>query len=252
MTRARLIRAWIPFFALALLLAALCFSERLLSGGLSLLFPGSDDLVYPRASLAYLVGEHLILCVASSLLAALVGIGAGVLATRRGAGTFALVAERLAAIAQTFPPAAVLALAVPALGFGLAPTVAALFLYSVLPILRNTMSGIAAIDGEVIEAARGMGMGGAGMLGRIELPLSAPVIVAGLRNAVVVNIGTATVGATIGAGGLGAPIIAGLVKQNPAYLAEGAVAVSLLALAFDALFAAIGAGLAGHVEKERA
>jgi osmoprotectant transport system permease protein len=245
MRHRRRLRAWAPFCALAFTLAALSLSGRLLSGLLSFLFPGNSSLVYPRASLAYLVGEHLALSLVSSLLAAFIGMGAGILATRRDAGTFALVAERLAAIAQTFPPAAVLALAVPALGFGFAPSIAALFLYSVLPILRNTMSGIAAVEAEVLDAARGMGMGGARILRRIELPLAAPVIIAGLRGAVVVNIGTATVGATIGAGGLGAPIVSGLVNQNSSYLVEGALAVSLLALTADALFAAIGSGLAG-------
>ena len=81
-------------------------------------------------------------------------------------------------------------------------------------------------------------MGKARILFKIELPLAAPLILAGLRSSVIVNIGTATVGATIGAGGLGSPIISGLVTQNPSYLAEGGIAVALLALAVDALFAA--------------
>ncbi len=235
-------RAWGLCAILVAVFILLTFDEGAQRAVLGLLFPDSERLLYPRSSLAYLVGEHLGLILVSSLLATLVGLGAGILATRRGMGAFAAAAERLAAVGQTFPPAAVRALAVPALGFGFAPTVAALFLYSVLPILRNTMSGLSSVEPHLLEAGRGMGMGSLHVLLKIELPLAAPVILAGLRTAVIVNIGTATVGATIGAGGLGAPIISGLVTQNPPYLAEGALAVALLAFAVDALFAALSLG----------
>ncbi len=237
MTRAEL-RSWTAAALLIAPLVVLSSSEPALKGLLGLLFPGASAPLYPRAGLAFLVGEHLGLVALSSLLAAIVGIAAGVLATRKGFESFADLAERLAAAGQTFPPAAVLALAVPSLGFGFAPTIVALFLYGILPVLRNTISGLAGVGSDVLEAARGMGMGRAQMLLKIELPLAAPLILAGLRSSVIVNIGTAAIGATIGAGGLGSPIISGLVTQNPSYLAEGAIAVTLLALAVDALFAA--------------
>lgn len=237
-------RAWTAALLLGMPLLALVASRGLQSGLLGLLFPGRSPLLYPRASLAYLVGEHLGLVLASSLLAALVGLAAGIVATRRGAGSFSELAERLAAVGQTFPPAAVLALAVPALGFGFAPTTVALLLYGILPVLRNTLSGLSSVGKDVLEAARGMGMGGLRILFTIELPLAAPVILAGLRTSVIVNIGTATVGATIGAGGLGAPIISGLVTQNPSFLAEGAIAVALLALFVDTLFSGLDRHLA--------
>ena len=144
---------------------------------------------------------------------------------------------------QTFPPAAVLALSVPALGFGFSPTIAALFLYSVLPILRNTLGGLASVSADAVDAARGMGMTPAQVLARVELPLALPVILAGVRTSVIVNVGTATIGATIGAGGLGAPIISGLVNQNPAFLAEGTIIVGLMAISIDTAFAAVEASL---------
>ena len=244
MTKAEL-RSWLAAVLLLAPLVALASSEAALRGLLGLLFPGTAAPLYPRAGLAFLLVEHLGLVAVSSALAALVGIAAGVLATRPGAEAFAELAERLAAAGQTFPPAAVLALAVPSLGFGFAPTIVALFLYGILPVLRNTMSGIAGVGREVLDAARGMGMGKARTLFKIELPLAAPLILAGLRGSVIVNIGTATVGATIGAGGLGSPIISGLVTQNPSYLAEGGIAVALLALAVDALFAAVSHRLSG-------
>jgi osmoprotectant transport system permease protein len=251
MTKAEL-RAWLVAALLAASLILLSSSEAALKGLLGLLFPGTARPLYPRAALAFLVGEHLGLVAVSSLLAALVGISAGILATRPGWGSFAELAERLAAAGQTFPPAAALALAVPSLGFGFPPTIVALFLYGILPIVRNTMSGLAGVGPDVLEAARGMGMGRTRILFRIELPLAAPLILAGLRTSVIVNIGTATIGATIGAGGLGAPIISGLVTQNPSYLAEGAMAVALLALAVDALFAATSLRLAASRALSRA
>jgi osmoprotectant transport system permease protein len=230
------ISRWAPLSAFSAALLVLCFWPGALVLLLRSLFPESPVLLYPRASLAFLLGEHAALAAVSGLLAAVLGIGFGIAATRRRDGALAAAVDRLAAIAQTFPPAAVLALSVPALGFGFRPTVAALFLYSILPILRNTMSGIEGVAPEVLDAARGMGMDRIQTLLRVELPLAAPAIVAGLRTAVVVNIGTATVGATIGAGGLGAPIVSGLVTQNSSFLAEGAIAVALLALVADGLF----------------
>jgi osmoprotectant transport system permease protein len=230
--------AWLPFGLLLALFLFLTFSTAAWKWGLGLVFHDASQLLYPRADPSWLVGEHLALVGISSVLAIAMGIGAGVAVTRPWGRQFLPVAEKLAAIAQTFPPAAVLALAVPAMGFGISPTIVALFLYSILPILRNTMEGIAAVPADVAEAARGMGMKPAQVLGRIEIPLAAPLIIAGVRTSVIVNVGTATIGATIGAGGLGAPIISGLVNQSPSFLAEGTIIVGLLALLLDAGFAA--------------
>jgi osmoprotectant transport system permease protein len=233
------IRAWIALGVLGAVFAFLTASTGAWQWGLHRLFPDLQAVLYPRADPAWLVGEHLLLVGFSSVLAVAVGVGVGVFVTRPGGRPFLPVAERLAAVVQTFPPAAVLALSVPALGFGFKPTIAALFLYSVLPIVRNTLGGIAAVPADAVDAARGMGMTPAQVLTRVELPLALPVILAGVRTSVIVNVGTATIGATIGAGGLGAPIISGLVNQNPAFLAEGTIIVGLLALTIDTAFAAV-------------
>ncbi len=238
-----IVRRWLPFILLVATLAVLTAAPQTWRVGLSLLFPGQQPLLYTRADPAFLLGQHLLLVFVSSLMSIAVGVGLGVTVTRPGGRAFMPAVERLAAIGQTFPPAAVLALAVPALGFGFYPTVAALFLYSVLPILRNTLAGVTSVPPEAMEAARGMGMTGVQALMRIELPLAFPAILAGVRTSVVVNVGTATIGATIGAGGLGAPIISGLVNQNPAFLVEGALTAGLLSLALDAGFAAIAAAI---------
>jgi osmoprotectant transport system permease protein len=237
--RPRSIAAWVPFAILAAVFVVFSASTDVWKWGLGALFQGRQDLLYPRADPAWLVGEHLLLVGISSILAIIVGAGAGIAVTRPRGRQFLPIAEKLAAVVQTFPPAAVLALSVPALGFGFRPTIAALFLYSVLPILRNTLGGIAALSPDVIDAARGMGMTPMQVLGRVELPLAMPIILAGIRTSVIVNVGTATIGATIGAGGLGAPIISGLVNQNPAFLLEGTIIVGLLALTIDAGFAAL-------------
>jgi osmoprotectant transport system permease protein len=235
--------AWVALALLAAVFVFLTASPGFWQWGLRIAFPDLRDLLYPRADPAWLVGEHLLLVGFSSILATAVGVGVGVLVTRPRGRQFLPVAERLAAVVQTFPPAAVLALSVPALGFGFRPTIAALFLYSVLPIIRNTLGGLASVSADAVDAARGMGMTPAQVLFKVELPLALPVILAGVRTSVIVNVGTATIGATIGAGGLGAPIISGLVNQNPAFLAEGTIIVGLLALTIDTAFAAVDASL---------
>lgn len=203
------------------------------------LFPGEQEVIYPRASLLELVGEHLLLVSVSGLAAVLAGVGIGVFVTRRAGRDFLAPVADLTSLAQTFPPVAILALAVSSLGFGWKPTVLALFLYSILPILRNTVSGLEAVAPDVLEAARGMGMTPGQRLTRIELPLALPVIMAGIRISLVINVGTATIGAVIGAGGLGTPIIAGLVRENPALVLQGALAAALMAFSLDQLIAQI-------------
>lgn len=202
-------------------------------------FPGLDAYLYERANPAQLVAEHLWLVSASSSSALAVGVSLGMAVTRRAGRDFLPTVNSLVSVGQTFPPVAVLALAVPAVGFGAAPTIIALFLYGLLPIVRNTISGLEAVPVPVVEAARGMGMTGWQSLCKVELPLASRVIMAGVRTSVVINIGTATIGATIGAGGLGAPIITGLASDNPAYILQGAVLAALFAILADGLIEAV-------------
>lgn len=113
----------------------------------------------------------------------------------------------------------------------------ALLLYGLLPIVRNTLAGIEGISPSVLEAARGMGMTGGQILRQVELPLAAPVILAGIRTSVTINIATAALGATVGSSNLGDPIISGIVNGNTAYIVQGALLIALLALAVDSVFA---------------
>lgn len=216
--------------------AVFVFNEGVQLWTLERLFPGEPEHIYSRSGLPQLLLEHLVLVAVSSVAAALVGISVGVFVTRPPGRDFLSVVQDLSSLAQTFPPVAVLALAVPAFGFGFKPTVVALFIYSILPVLNNTISGMEGIPRELTDASRGIGMTRLQILFLSELPLAARVIAAGVRTSVIINIGTATVGSVVGAGGLGVIIIGGLVRDNVAFVFAGAMTAALLALIVDWLF----------------
>ncbi len=130
-----------------------------------------------------------------------------------------------------------LALLVPLLGYGFKPVMAALFLYGVLPVLRNTLEGLDALPPEVSESARAMGMSPIQVLLKIELPLITPTVIAGLRVSVILNISVATVGAVVGVNSFGTFIVNGIRADDIVMLMRGALPVSLLALFADSLFA---------------
>jgi osmoprotectant transport system permease protein len=140
---------------------------------------------------------------------------------------------------QTIPSIALLAFMIPVLGIGVAPAVAALFLYSLFPIVRNTYTGVRDADAVAVEAARALGMTDTQLLVDVRLPLAAPVIMAGVRTASVINVGTATLAAFIGAGGLGDPIVAGLALSDTYMVLSGAIPAALLAFAVDGGLAAV-------------
>jgi len=214
---------------------AVLFLPGLLDPVLRFLFTGAGEWIFPRASLLSLTFDHLFISLAAAVAAALIGITLGIAATRPAGRAFLPLIRDASSLAQTVPPAAVLALAIPFLGFGFKPVLLALVLYSVLPVLNNTLTGLETLPEPVLEAARGMGMSRLQVLRHIELPLALPVIGTGIRTSVVINVGTATIGALAGAGGLGSPIVAGLIRDNPAWVFQGAIASALLALTLNAL-----------------
>jgi len=199
-------------------------------------FPDTDPPVYQGDSLWALFIAHALVVVAASAVAILVGVGAGTFVTREAGRDFRANAEAIATIGQTFPPIALLAIAVPALGYGFWPTLIALAVYGVLSILANTVAGLEGVSGAARDAADGMGLSPRQRLLQVELPLALPVILAGVRISVIINIGTATLGSTIGADTLGTPIIDGLVVDKLAYVIQGGVAVALMAIAADLAF----------------
>jgi osmoprotectant transport system permease protein len=226
----------IPVFlfpALLLLFSASVPAQRLLLGSL---FPGTEELIYPRSPLLSLLGTHLVLTAISTAAATAAGFLLGLFAYLEPSGAGRRSVAGLSGVAQTFPPAAVIALAVPSLGFGAPPVLLALFLYGMLPVVVNTTKGFDSVSPRVREAAKGVGMNRFRQFALVEFPLALPVILAGVRISAVINVGTAAIGAVAGAGGLGAPIIAGLVRFNPALVLQGALATAFLALSIDALF----------------
>ncbi|MGC0152875.1 ABC transporter permease [Chromobacterium vaccinii] len=200
------------------------------------LFPELDRPLYQQDDIAELLLAHLGIVALSGGGASVLGIAAALWVGRPAGGDFRPLLETLLAIAQSFPPVAVLALTVPLIGFGAAPALIALALYSLLPITHAALAGLASVPEDAREAARGMGMSPAQMLWRVELPLAAPVIVAGVRTAMVINIGTAALASTVGARTLGLPIIVGLSGFNTAYVIQGALPVALLAIVVDQAF----------------
>lgn len=189
-----------------------------------------------RADLVSLTLEHLLLVLASTGAAAAVGVPTGILLTRRPSLSRPVLAG--ANVLQTVPSLALFGFLIPLLGsygIGPLPAIIALFLYSLLPIIRNTFVGIQGVDPAVREAARGLGMTDRELLTKVELPLALGVITAGVRVATVIAIGTATIAAAVGAGGLGAFIFRGLRMNDPSLVLAGAVPAALLALSADAL-----------------
>ena len=186
--------------------------------------------IYTQNALLNLTLNHLVIVAAATLAGTLVAVGLAILVTRPAGREFLPLSRTLANAGQTFPPVAVLALAVPVLGFGTAPTLLALFLYGLLPIFENSLAGIGAVPPDVQEAALGTGMTDSQRLLRIELPLALPTILAGIRISAVISMGTATIGSTVAASTLGETIIAGLINSNLAFVAQGALVVGALAI----------------------
>lgn len=177
--------------------------------------------------------EHIILTGSSTGIAVLLGVPFGILASRHW--LVRQIVLSTAGIFQTIPSLAMLAFLLPFLGIGIKPAITALVLYALLPIVRNTYTGITGIDPPVLEAADGVGFSSHQRLFMVELPLALPIIIAGIRTATVICVGIATLSAFIGAGGLGDFIVKGLAMNNTRLILLGAIPAAILALALDAV-----------------
>jgi len=186
-----------------------------------------------RRLLGYL-RDHLLLVGVSLAGSVLVGLPLGIVAARRPRLGQAVLAA--VGVLQTLPSLALLVLMIPLLGIGARPAIAALFLYGLLPVVRNTHAGLTGIAGELQEAAEALGVSPLARLWRIELPLASPSILAGVQTSAVICVGTATLGALVGAGGFGQPILTGIRLDNVGLLLEGAIPAALLALVVQGLF----------------
>lgn len=188
-----------------------------------------------RAEILALTGEHLVLVLVSTLLAVVIGVPLGIALTRRP--RLARPVLGFANVVQTIPSLALFGFLIPLPligGIGARTAIAALVVYALLPILRNTYTGILSVDPAVIESATGLGMTPGQRLRQVELPLALPVVLAGVRIATVISIGLATIAAAIGAGGLGVLIYRGVAIVDHRLILAGAVPAALLAVAADA------------------
>ncbi|MEO1051569.1 MAG: ABC transporter permease/substrate-binding protein [Bacteroidota bacterium] len=175
--------------------------------------------------------EHLWLTLIALMIATAIGLSLGILITRvRGLSSSVI---GFVNAVQTIPSIALLGFMIPLLGIGEVPAIVALFLYALLPIVRNTFAGIEEVEPGIKEAARGMGLSNRQLLLKVELPLALPVIFAGIRTAFVINVGVATLCALIAAGGLGEFIFRGLTTNNTYMILAGAIPAALMALVFD-------------------
>jgi len=183
--------------------------------------------------LLLLLRQHIGLVAISTAVAVLLGLPLGVLVARRPAWRKPILG--VTNVVQTLPSLALFGLLIPVFGIGAWTAISALVLYALLPIVRNTYAGITGVDPAVREAGRGMGMTDGELLRLVELPLAAGVILAGVRVAVVVSVGVATIAAAIGAGGLGVYIFRGVATVDDTLILAGALPAALLALLADGL-----------------
>ena len=185
--------------------------------------------------LLYKTYEHITISLIAVILGVAAAVPLGIVLTRmkKGAGSIIGIVN----IIQTLPSLAILAFFIPLLGVGKVPAIVALFFYSVLPILRNTYTGIRGVNKNLLESGKGIGMTAAEQIRLVELPLAAPVIMAGIRTSTIYLIGWATLASFIGGGGLGDYIFIGLNLYQPEYIIGGAVPVTILAIVIDYVLA---------------
>lgn len=225
-----------PRIVLLILLAGFLASPESFDFAFRPLVQANAPAIYNQGDLAALTLQHVRMVFIATLLATIIAVALAVVVTRPFGAEFLPLARTVVNIGQTFPPVAVLALAVPAMGFGNGPTLAALFLYALLPIFENTMTALTTVPQNITDAAKGNGMTPFQIFRQIELPLSLPMIVGGIKISTVIGFGTATIGSTVAAKTLGEVIIAGLQSNNLAFILQGALLVAALAiLVFDIL-----------------
>src|SRR6201995_1897379 len=181
--------------------------------------------------------QHVGLTFISLIIAVLIGLPLGIWITRKK--QFSGIVLGIAGVLQTIPSIALLGFMIPLLGIGAKPAIVALLLYALLPIIRNTYTGITGVDAAVKEAAAAMGMNKWQVLFKVELPLAMPVILAGIRTATVINVGVATLASYIAAGGLGEFIFGGISLNNTNMILAGAIPAALLAIIFDFLLSRV-------------
>jgi len=226
--------------------AVLALLALILVTGLIVWGVGLDTVKERRVDLIYLGQQHLKLVFSSMALALLVGIPSGILLSRPAARRFAEYVMQIFNVGNTLPPLSVLALAMVIIGIGDRPAIFALFLASLLPIVRNTYAGLCSVPGSLIEAAKGIGMTRWQRLRQVELPNAWPVMLSGIRIATAINVGTAPLAFLIGASSYGELIFPGIYLNDFPTLILGAAATALFAMILDLALAGLGRLMSPH------
>lgn len=190
-------------------------------------------ILYENSSLLNLFKEHLLIVGYATALIVVTAIPLAIFVTRPSGAAFLPLVRNLTTISQTLPPMAVLFLFLPVFGFGSKVVIFSLFLFGLMPTLQATLTGIASVDEQTIEAAKGIGLSPSQILFKAELPLALPAILSGLRTSVLLIIATAALSPMVGAESLGSPIIVGFGINSPSQILQGAIAVALVSISFD-------------------
>lgn len=235
---------WMAYLVKPVLLGLVCLALYLWVSSLEL--DSIEQRELNAESITQRFIEHLEITGIATAVVVVLAVSAGVLLTRPFTRRISPILVSIANIGQGVPSIGVLVLLAIFFGLGFLTALAALIAYAFLPVLRNTMVGLQQVDRSVIEAARGMGMSKTAVLSRVELPLAVPIMLAGIRTALVLTVGAATLATFVGAGGLGALIETGLALQRTPVLIAGAVLTSVLALLIDWL-----AGVAEEILRPR-
>ncbi|NTU72010.1 MAG: ABC transporter permease [Coriobacteriia bacterium] len=238
--RTQLVAHWATIAVLAGVTLWMTFDVAGFSALLTLLVPDVETVVYPTKPLSTLMAEQVTLVAMASVIALVVGSLLGAVALSRIGRPFRDIIVSVGSLSQMVPSVAIMALAVPVLGYGAEPVVLALVLYSILPIMLNVIAGIEGVPPDAYDASVGMGMSPWQRFFSVQLPLAMPVISGGIKNMLVINVSAATMGAVVAAGGLGMPILAGFHDYNNAYILQGALPAIMLALLLDRLLTSPG------------
>jgi len=218
------------------------FSALALALGCALLaaVPATREGGFALGRLLGLALSHLGLALGGATIGIALGVALGILVTRAAGRDWRQPVDALAAATQAAPPMVVVALALPAFGFGAVPTILALVLYGLMPVLRGTIAALEATPPDAREAAEAMGLTPWQVLRQVEIPLAWPILLPAIRIGVMLAIATTAIGALAGAASLGTPIVIGLQNQNQLYILQGAAATASLAFLADALLAPLG------------
>lgn len=222
---------WLGYLITPVFLGLVCLALYLWVGSLQLDSIEQRELSAESITSKFI--QHVELSVIATAVVVVLAVSTGVLLTRPFARRISPILVNVANIGQGIPSVGVLALFAVAFGLGFKWAVIALIIYAFLPVLRNTMVGLQQVDSSVIESGRGMGMSKTAVLFRIELPLAVPIMLAGIRTALVITVGTAALAPFIAAGGLGALIETGISLRRTPVLLTGALLTSVLALFID-------------------